>query len=522
MSDVARPCTPAGHRRAFVAGLALALGAFAYRGLFQDASALPTSGSFEQWFFAPDRGRPLLPIAIALWMLLRRRARLGVLPDRAAPALAGALLGAGVLLFAWGAHAGARGLLPLSLAANVLSLAAATKGRAGCRAALLPALVILLATPVPAPLRDEITWQLQVSSARGATWLMQAVGVDVVLRGVVIHRADYAFSVIETCSGLRGIEILTLVALAVRELFAASGARSWVVVAVAPCLAYALNVLRIVVVVALTGSAGAEAGAPEGWDHTPQGVAVLAAGTALLYFVAHALAGAARVRVPDAERRGEAGRSGPATRSVLRAGTLGVVAMLAALSWAPVPLTPQPAFPQIGLPVQRGEWIGEDLPLDRAFVGQFLPGQVLHRRYEMKMRGGPPRVVEILVGYEDGGNPASRLFSPKLVLPGHDWSVADARSARLWLLGLDSRLTLVARDSELALGYLWRLRDRGLWREIWRATWELDAGPLRREPPRAVVRLLTPLANEGPAARERAKRTLDRFVRDFRDELARL
>jgi hypothetical protein len=66
------------------------------------------------------------------------------------------------------------------------------------------------------------------------------------------------------------------------------------------------------------------------------------------------------------------------------------------------------------------------------------------------------------------------------------------------------------------------LRDDGLWRETWRAVWELDAGPLRRERPRAVVRLVTPLANDDAVARGRAKRTLDRFVADFLDELSRL
>jgi hypothetical protein len=130
--------------------------------------------------------------------------------------------------------------------------------------------------------------------------------------------------------------------------------------------------------------------------------------------------------------------------------------------------------------------------------------------------------VEILVGYEDGANPASRLFSPKLLVPGHEWSLEEERPARLWLLGLEGRLGVASRDSELALGYLWRVRDRGPWRETGRAALGLDAGLLRRERPRAVVRLLTPLLNDGTVARDRARRTLDRFVADFLDELSRL
>jgi hypothetical protein len=130
--------------------------------------------------------------------------------------------------------------------------------------------------------------------------------------------------------------------------------------------------------------------------------------------------------------------------------------------------------------------------------------------------------VAVLVGFEATETPSSRLFSPKLLVPDHEWSLVDARSARLWLLGLDGQLAVASRDSEFSLAYLWRLRDEGAWRETWRAALALDVGPLRRERRRAVVRLATPLAHAGPAGRERAKRTLDLFVSDFLDQLAGL
>jgi exosortase len=507
-----------GRRLAWVPGLLL--GALAYRALYQGALGLPASSEFEQWFFTPDERSPLLPIAIGVWMLVRRRSRLRALPDRSAPALAAGLLAAGVGLFAWSRLAGQESLLLPSLAANGLAFAAAVKGRAGCRAVLLPALVLLLGVPIPAPLRDEIVWWLQVSSARGASRLLDLAGVDAVLRGVVFHRGDYAFTVIETCCGLRGIEILTLVALAIRELFA-SGWRAWIAVAIAPALGFALNVLRIASVVAFTGSTGAE-GAPQGWDHTPQGMAVLVAGTALLYGLGRRLAGAAHRGGPvDAPRSDETAGDG-ATRRAAGAAALAVLALLAAFSLVLAPLPGVPEPPSLDLPAERDNWKSEELTPDRLFVGQFLPGQVLHRRYQ-RGHGRALRVVDVLVGYEASENPSSRLFSPKLLVPGHDWSLAEVEPVRLWLLGLDARLSVASRDpDELVFGYLWRLRDEGIWRETGRAALGLDVGPVRRERRRAVVRLATPLANPGPAARDRAKQTLDRFIADFRDELARL
>jgi exosortase len=503
--------------------LVLLLGLFAYRALVFDALWLPSSSGFERWFFTPERKGSLLPIAIAVWVLLRRRARLVALPDRGAPVLAGALLAAGVGLFAWAHFARESSLLLPSLAANLLAFGAAAKGPAGCRAVLLPALVLLLGVPLPAPLRVELVWWLQRSSTQGAAWLLELAGVDIALRGVQIHRGSYAFAVIETCSGLRGIEVLTIVALAIRELFASAGARSWIVVAIAPLLAFALNVLRIAVVVASTGDAGSEAMLEETWDHTPQGMAVLVLGTALLYVLAHRLAARARVAEPVAAQHGdEHASSRRRARGAARIAAPVALTALAILSVALPPLPGLPEPPAIELPLELAGWKGEELPLDRVFLGQFLPGQVLYRHYLLELRGQLPQSVDLLVGYEDPENAASRLLSPKLLVPDFDWSLVDSGPARLWVLGLDARSVVAARDAEFLFGYLWRLRDEGVWRETWRAALALDVGPLRRDGPRVVLRLTTPIAHSGPAERDRATRVLDRFLNDFRAELEQL
>jgi len=512
-----------GRSRALGVGAALIVGVFAYRALLVDALRPPTSPEFEQWFFTPEQRSPLLPLGVALWMLVRRNARLRELPDRSAPEIVAALLVLGVGFFAWACLTGESSLLLPSLAANLLAFVGARKGRAGCRLALLPAVLLLLGTRIPAPLRDEIVWWLQVSSARGASWLLQSAGADVVRSGVQIHSGDYAFTVIETCSGLRGIEILTLVALAIRELFAASGWRAWIVVAIAPPLGFALNLVRIAAVVGLTGSDGAEGVPPDGLEHTPQGMAVLFAGTALLYVLGLGLAASARsgARV-GAERGEQTARSGAVWRRGPVAGALVVLALLAGLSLA-LPALPRVALPDpVELPVEQAGWSGENRLLDRVFVGQFEPGQVLYRRYQTTASGKSPRVVDLLVGYEALENPSSRLLSPKLAVPDHDWSLVELAPARIWLLGLDAEMFVASRDAELVLGYLWRLRDEGIWKETWRAALALDVGPLRRERRRVVLRLTTPLSTNGPVARDRAKRTLDRFVRDFRGDLAGL
>jgi hypothetical protein len=119
-------------------------------------------------------------------------------------------------------------------------------------------------------------------------------------------------------------------------------------------------------------------------------------------------------------------------------------------------------------------------------------------------------------------SPGDRIFSRRTTRPGPDWSLRDRRPAELWTLRVEGELAVASRRSELALVYVWRLRDRGILWHAQRSLLALDRAPLPRGRPRAVVRLATPLARDVPLALDRAKRTLDRFIVDFARELAAL
>lgn len=495
--------------------LLLLLGLFAYRPLLLTA---PGAGS-ELWLFG-TQPFPALPIlALAGWLLWRRRGRLLALPPRSdrGTAAAGFVVGTG--LFLWAHLTGAGDLLLASLAANLLAFASAARGRPGARAVCLPAIVLLLGLRIPAPLHHELVWQLQLWTARGAAWLMESVGRDVVLGGVLLRSGEAEFLVIEACSGLRGIQLLTLVALVVRELFADSGARQWLLVLVAPWLAFALNLMRVALIAA---TADPEALGGE-TDHTPQGLAVLSVGTALLYALGWGMERGARRRADGASHdRPQRDPALPTPRWTRAAAPLAALGLLSIAA---------PHFPRaetahastIGFPRTLSGWSSEDLSPDRLFVGA-LP-QALHRRYERKRFRRALEIVELFVSYEVAGNPVtSRLFSSKLARPGRDWSLERSRRVRVWTLGLDADLALASRDSgsEHALVYTWRLRDQGIWRETSRSLLALETGPARRERPRAVIRLVAPALHDGPLAHDRAKQSLDQFISDFRDELAGL
>src|SRR5262245_8231197 len=379
-----------------LAGGLLALGLFAYRPLLLGALELPSLGSVEGWFFAPEEKTPLFAVAAAGWMLWRRRARLAALPDARDAVGAAALLVVGAGLFAWAELTRTADLLLPSLSANLLAFACAAKGRAGARVALLPALVVLLGVAIPGPIRSEIVWQLQLWSAQAAAFVLERGGREVELSGVQLLHGPFSFTVIDSCSGLRGIEILTLVAFVIRELFAGAGRREWLLVALAPPLGFALNLARIVLVVLSTSGVDPAQAVPGAWDHTVEGVSALVAGTVLLYLCGHWLAGSRHARGGAAPERRASGTVAP-TRVWTAA--VAALAALAALSFG---LPPFPASSEgvhwVELPLSHAGWDGEDLALDRTFLGPVYAAQALHRRYQKAPSGGPPQSVELFVG----------------------------------------------------------------------------------------------------------------------------
>lgn len=494
--------------------VALALGLLAFRPLFLAHWGLPGQLDVARWILVPDETTPLLVIGIAAWLLWRRRSRLLALPDRRDRAITAALLAVAAALFVWAQLTRTGELLIPSLSASLLALGGSARGRAGCRVVLLPALVLLLAVPIPAPILDELVWQLQLSTAWGTAWLMDCLGYDVVLQGVLIRNAGEPFIVVESCSGLRGIEILTLLAIVTRELFASHGARQWLVLCSAPLLGFALNIVRVFLVVT--------SGDPEVVkDHTLHGVAVLVAGAGILYALAWAMAGFGGPSSETAvEARPEPGAHGLCWRgAALWLLALGILSLVV----PPFPSALDRGLPRIDLPERHLGWVGEDVTGDRLFTGLLLRGPNLSRRYEKARENGPSRVVELFVGLEIAGDgPSGRLFTSRLRMPAGDWSFREAEHSRVWALGIDAELHLASRGAEHILVYTWRVRDQGIWLEAARDALALEQSPLRRDPPRAVVRLATPLANDGRWARERGKQTLDRFIRDYRSVLAEL
>jgi exosortase len=496
--------------------LALALAAFAYRPLALSALQIPTAYQFESWLFRPSQLPLPLVLGLAGWLLWRRREHLGTAPHGWRYAAAAALAFAAAVSYGWALLTRTPDLLLVSLALGLLAFGSAAGG--GARALRLPALALLLGVRIPAPLREEIVWWLQRATANATGALLAPIRADFLQEGVILRSGEHSFHVIDGCSGLQGIAILLLVALIVGELLALSSRWRALLCAIAPVLGYALNTARIAYIAA---SPHPEAYAGLQGDHTPQGLALLGAGTAALY-------GLGRVLHELTPRIGAARGAPVAGRDTAWWQATVAFAALSALSVALSPFAPRAgpfAPPDLVFPEARARWTSEPIAGDPFFIGPQAGARLLYRRYA---RAGDPQltnVIDVFIGMdqEDSIDP-SVLFSSKMRWPGPDWDLENQRRAQLWILGREADFAIAARKSrpERALIYTWKIRDDGLWGESGRSLLGLEASPFRRARKRAVVRLVAFAPFEEPLAIDRAKQRLDQFVTVFRGDLSDL
>jgi len=496
-------------RRA-VPPLCLILGLWAYRGVLGADGSGPVPQQIEQWFFESSGTSPGLVLATGAWLAWRRVPAWLQLPVSHRRLLPGACFTISLFAYIWATLTEAPDLLLVSLAMLGLGFAAAQAGSRGIRTMLLPALVLGLALPIPAPLHNDVVWQLQLWAAAGAEILLEAVGVEVSRTGISLQVGATHFLVIESCSGLRSLRSLVLVAVVLRELFASGGPRmGWLVVA-APILAILLNAVRIAII-----ATDANLGTPElGDQHVGQGLLVLAAGTTLLFGAAHFLAG--REEAQRHQPRGPA--NALPWRRLLPPLVLAALLGSVLQPWpAPEPQRLNPAR----IPMKLAGWEGTTLPNDRLFLGELPLGNVLHYLYELEDERGGSMEVSLFIAAGAPGRSRDSPFSPKLLLPARDWESDPALPLQLW--AIDTQADAVnARSGETELRvYGWARPGNGAWMDSLRSLLALERGPFARERERVYVRVAT-ASGQDAASRRRAGHTLDRFIHDFRGVLTSL
>lgn len=491
----------------------------AFRAILIAPFGITDPGEFEYWFFIPNRDSGAVSVLVAAWFLWNRRQPLS--EPSSNPIGWMHWLAAGVVFpsFFWAIWVSAEALLIPVLCLTLATLASAWGGRTALRLMVMPCAALMLAFPPPAPLQAEIIWRLQNLTAGGAAFVLSLAGYAPQLEGTELRLGSHVFVIIEACSGWRGIQVLSIVALAASELRELRFRRTvWVIVAAIP-LGIGLNVFRACLVMLTQEEIKAEF-----FDsHTPQGIAVLLIGAVLLYALAMKLQGDLEPIVLGASAA-DAGVIEPATSLSGRwlAIGLAVPLVLVGISFL-IPTLREPPGPpvrgRVGFPLSVKKWNGEKIPLDYFFPYSTPANPQFHAEYRKRDSRGGEKLVDLFVAWETPKpSGLDRMPNAKLLLPANDWALDSRRPARVWQFEFEAEEAIVARADRTKFSYViaWRVRDRGLLHESLLSLAGLrGCGESEHGCPRVVVRVAVPIFGNDGDGRNLAKETANEFIDDL-------
>jgi exosortase B len=213
----------------------------------------------------------MLVTAVFWWLAWRKREELQALPAAGAPVAGSVVLAVGLFLY----FVGRSQNLPLfevtahiPVFAGVLLL---VWGPAALRAMWFPLLFLVFMIPLPGFVLVAMTSRLKQHVSVAAEALLYHAGYPMARDGVVISIGPYQMLVADACSGLNSIFSLAALGVLYMHLTFRSGwVRSVVLLAAIVPIAYAANVIRVMVLILITYHFGDEAG--QGFLHSTSGV----------------------------------------------------------------------------------------------------------------------------------------------------------------------------------------------------------------------------------------------------------
>jgi EpsI family protein len=349
------------------------------------------------------------------------------------------------------------------------------------------------------------------------------VGIPVLQVGNVITGSNVIAQIIDSCSGLRSMQILTFAAIFYVSWFPARRLRQVLLVILAPAIAYLFNLVRVSMIAVAPTSEFSTA-------HTVQGLMIFFGAIACL-IVADRILGcflpggpknelasrqpeAERRLQPEAERepRAEAEPEGatPVQGFASSKGRLGAaslaaraVAMLGSSIWMPswTGLKSDLSTPA-ELPAELDGWAKtQQVEIDRLFLWTVSFPRHEYWTYE---RNGDR--VSVFVGYDDRSRRNKSLLSRKNALPRRGWEVLERRSVSLESVEAGVERVVARSQSAQILTYHWYEGTDGWASEILRALLAADQSPFRRSRPARVIRVATGLGSTPLAGMEDEER----------------
>ncbi len=476
--------------------LALAALGVAFRPLYTLGTRYGFEKGVEYWLFRPDDSAPLVIIGLCLWLGYRRSNRLRALSLETGPLwLILACIALAIAFFLWATYTSALDLQVISLGLALAGLAVAYGGLQALRILWLPLVLLLFAIPLPAPLMLAIIFKLQMWSAQSAGFFLYLLGIPHLVSGDQIFRVTQAFQVIEGCSGMRSIQILTLLSVLLADLFQRRGWHAAILILIAPFIAFGLNGLRVLTLILNPHSEMIAI-------HNLQGIAILLVGLLIIYGIDSQLERFPRLQSPVLIPRPPSRRfsSGFAFSSLLVLALATHAAALWLPVWQPSPI--QQHSPHVLVGGALEQWSSEKIPPDFSWRGSTRFSEVLMREYHLETKP-----VSVFVATSDLGQRGGSPLSPITALPGSGWRVLRDE----WVEREPDHVVqtrLVEKGKQRLLVHHWVIGSKGLLIETLRTFFALDRSTLSRPGPIVVVRLSTPVQDRRGSSLEAARERL--------------
>jgi exosortase B len=242
-------------------------------------------------------GHAPMILAVTLWLFWRRRQQISTAPEAPKAVVGWPLLSLGLLLYVSGRMFSISSVefvsQPLVAAALLLLL----RGKAALGAAWFAVFYMVFMIPMPGTLVDALTGPLKHWISNIVVELLYAAGYPIARNGVTITIGQYQLLVADACSGLNSMFSLSALGTLFMYVMARSGRwHNAVMLASILPIAFAANMVRVIVLVLVTYHLGDEAG--QGFLHGAAGILLMLVAL-FVFFVLDALLGLfARLRRP--------------------------------------------------------------------------------------------------------------------------------------------------------------------------------------------------------------------------------
>lgn len=231
-----------------------------------------------------EQGHGPLILAASLWLFYESRNALSTDSRGSSHPLAWAGLFFGVLLYVFGRT---QSIIMLELG-SVIPVAASglalLYGWGAVYKLKFPLLFLIFTVPLPGPVIDALTGPLKAHVSSIAETLLYALGYPVARIGVSLTVGQYQLLVADACSGLNSMLSLTAIGIFYMYLMKRpSLAHNVLLLLVIPPIAFAANIIRVIILCLVTYHLGDEAG--QGFVHGAAGLMLFAIALVLLFSV---------------------------------------------------------------------------------------------------------------------------------------------------------------------------------------------------------------------------------------------